>query len=69
MMTSEASSKRFDCVAYMREARTRISDRMTSMSRDEFRNWLRSYQHADPALAKLAAETREASSSQPTEGS
>ena len=68
-MTSEAPGKSFDCVAYMREARTRISDRMMSMSRDEFRNWLRSYRHADPALAKLAAETREAGTPQPMQDS
>ena len=69
MITSETSSTRFDCVAYMREARTRISDRMTTMSHEEFRHWLRSYRHADPALAKLAAETRGATTPQPTEDS
>ena len=57
-MRSEAREKSFDCVAFMREARDRISDKMATMSREGFRRWLRSYRYPDPVLQRLADETR-----------
>ena len=57
-MRSETREKSFDCVAFMREARDRISDKMATMSREEFRHWLRSYRYSDPVLRRLADEAR-----------
>ena len=51
-MRSETREKPFDCVAFMREARDRISDKMTTMSRGEFHHWLRSYRYFDPVLQR-----------------
>ena len=53
-MTIEPHTTKFDCVAFMREARDRISDKMTTMSHEEFRHWLRSFRYTDPALQRLA---------------
>ena len=55
-MRNEKREKSFDCVAFMREARDRISDKMATMSREEFRHWLRSYRYSDPVLQPLADE-------------
>ena len=57
-MTTEPHGKKFDCVAFMREARDHISDKMTTMSREEFRQWLRSYRYSDPALQSFAQRAR-----------
>ena len=57
-MKIESHGTKFDCVAFMREARDRISDKMATTSREEFRHWLRSYRYADPALQRLADEAR-----------
>ena len=59
-MTIEPHSTKFDCVAFMREARDRISDKMTTMSHEEFRHWLRSFRYTDPALQHLADRLRTA---------
>lgn len=62
MTTAErdAKGKSFDCVAFMREARSRLSERMNSMSSEEFRHWMRHQEYSDPRLAKLAAQGRPA---------
>ena len=57
-MTVEPHGAKFDCVAFMREARGHISDKMATMSREEFRHWLRSYRYSDPVLQRLADEAR-----------
>ena len=57
-MTANKTEKSFDCVAFMREARSRLSQKMNSMSGDEFRHWLRHREYSDPRLAKLAAQAR-----------
>ena len=57
-MTIERHGTKFDCVAFMREARDRISKKMATMSREEFRHWLRSYRYSDPVLQRLADEAR-----------
>ena len=55
-MRSDTREKSFDCVAFMREARDRISDKMATMRREEFHHWLRSYRYSDPVLS--ASPTR-----------
>ena len=57
-MTTELKGKKFDCVAFMRKAKDRISDKMTTMSREEIRHWLRSYCYFDQVLQSLADEAR-----------
>ena len=57
-MTADRPEKSFDCVAFMREARSQLSQKMNSMSGEEFRHWLRHREYSDPRLAKLAARAR-----------
>ena len=57
-MTANRPEKSFDCVAFMREARSRLSRKMNSMSGEEFRHWLHHGKYSDPRLAKLAAQAR-----------
>ena len=57
-MTANRPEKSFDCVAFMREARSRLSQKMNSMSGEEFRIWLRHGEYSDPRLAILAAQAR-----------
>ena len=58
-MKSDASVKRFDCVACMREARERISAKISSMSHEEFRRWVNSSIAEDPILASFAVRHRD----------
>jgi len=51
---SRPSSKTFDCVRSMREARDRLSTEIVNMSYDELANWLRAHQYSDPFLKRLA---------------
>ena len=55
VMESDAPVKRFDCVACMREARERISAKISSMSHEEFRRWVNSSIAEDLILARFAA--------------
>ena len=57
-MKTSRSEKSFDCVAFMRQERSRLSQKMNSMSGEEFRHWLRHHEYSDPRLAKLAAKAR-----------
>ena len=50
------SEKSFDCVAFTRQERSRLCQKMNSMSGDEFRHWLRHHEYSDPHLAKLTAQ-------------
>ena len=59
-LTANGPEKSFDCVAFMREARSRLSQKMNSMSGEEFRHWLRHGEYSVPQLAKLAAQARPA---------
>ena len=59
-MKTDVPEKSFDCVAFMREQRARLSEKMNSMSGEEFRRWLRDSEYSDPRLAKLAAQARDA---------
>lgn len=45
--------KAFDCVAYMRDSRRRISAEISGMSHEEVRRWASSCQPEDTAFARL----------------
>ncbi len=51
---SDSSSKTFDCVQSMREARDRLSSEIEGMSHDELVKWLRVHRYTDPLLQRLA---------------
>ena len=53
-MKSDAPVKQFDCVAYMREARERISADISSMSHEEFRRLVNASLTQDPIFVRLA---------------
>lgn len=57
-MKSDAPERPFDCVAFMREQRARLSEKMTSMGSKEFRRWLHNSEYDDPKLARLKARAR-----------
>ena len=50
---SNSTTKVFDAVQMMRDARAVISARITSMSVDEQNGWLRANPPADPTLLRL----------------
>lgn len=68
-MKSDAPVKQFDCVAYMREARERISAEISRMSHEEFRRWVNSSRAEDPIFASLAARHRESAEREADESS
>lgn len=51
---SERSSKSFDCVESMRQARDKLSAEIEDMTYDEMLRWLRSRRYTDPVLQRLA---------------
>lgn len=51
---SKPSSKTFDCVQSMRQARDRLSAEIADMSYDELVKCIRSRRYADPLLRHLA---------------
>jgi hypothetical protein len=51
---SERTSKTFDCVQSMRQARDRLSAEIEGMSYDELVQWLRGHRYTDPVLQRLA---------------
>ncbi|MDE0441447.1 MAG: hypothetical protein OXL38_04920 [Gammaproteobacteria bacterium] len=57
-MKSDVPRKSFDCVAFMREQRARLSEQMTAMGSEEFRRWLHNKEYDDPTLARLKAQSR-----------
>ncbi len=56
---TEPSSKTFDCVQSMRQARDRLSAEIKDMSYDELVKWLRTRRYADPLLQRLAEKAAE----------
>ena len=50
----DTTKKSFDCVAFMREARSELSEKMNSMSSEEFRDWMRRQEYSDPRLSRWA---------------
>ena len=57
-MKSNAPVKQLDCGAYMRQARERISTKISGMSHGEFRRWVNSSLTEDAILARLVARAR-----------
>ncbi len=57
-MRSNYPRKNFDCIAFMRQERCRISEKMEDMSYEEFQEWLDTREYSSPTLTKLAAEAR-----------
>jgi hypothetical protein len=51
---SERSSKTFDCVESMRQARDKLSAEIEGMRYDELVQWLRSRRYTDTLLQRLA---------------
>lgn len=51
---SEPSSKAFDCVQCMRQARDQLSADIRGMNYDEILKWLRDHRYTDPLLEGLA---------------
>lgn len=55
-MTAESekkTKKRFDCVAFQREQRDRISRMLNSMTREERVDWLCNVEITDPILRRV----------------
>lgn len=48
------SSKGFDCVQHMRQARDRLNAETANMNYDELVEWLRTHRYTDPVLQRLA---------------
>ena len=51
---SDPSSKTFDCVQSVRQARDKLSAEIEGMSYDDLAKWLRSHEYSDPLLQRLA---------------
>ncbi len=45
---------RFDCVAYMRQVRDRLSEQIAAMSYEDLVGWLRAHRYSDPGLQRLS---------------
>lgn len=52
-MSSESARKTFDCVAFEREQRGRISRMLNAMTREERIDWLRNVEITDPILRRF----------------
>ena len=46
--------ERFDCVAYMRRVRDRLSEQIAGMPYADLAGWLGAHRYADPRLERLA---------------
>lgn len=51
---SDGSSKNFDCVESMRQARDKLNAEIEGMTHEELVRWLRSRRYSDPVLQRLA---------------
>jgi len=51
---SKGSSKTFDCVQSMRQARDKLSAEIEGLSYEELVQWLRIHRYTDPVLQRLA---------------
>ena len=54
---SDASTKTFDCVQNMRQARDRISAEIGSLNYDEMVKWFGAQQYKDPLLRRLVEKS------------
>ncbi len=51
---TETTSKVFDCVQSMRQARESLNAEIADMSYDELARWFREHQYSDPVLQRLS---------------
>ena len=58
-MTNETRQKSFDCVRFIRKARTRINAATASMTDKERADWYKSKEYIDPWLAKMVEQLRD----------
>lgn len=52
-MSPESAKKTFDCVAFQREQRGRISRMLNAMTKEERIDWLRNVEITDPILRRF----------------
>jgi hypothetical protein len=57
---SKGSSKTFDCVQSMRQARDKLSAEIEDLSYDELVQWLRTHRYTDPVLQRLSEKAQQA---------
>ena len=53
---TRTTSKTFDCVQGMRQARDRLSAEIADKGYEDLVRWLRSHRYGDPFLQRLAEE-------------
>ena len=51
--------ERFDCVAYMRQVRDRLSEQIAAMPYEDLVGWLRAHRSSDPRLQRLSERAAE----------
>lgn len=66
MTKAPRAKKKFDCVRFMRDARSRITAETGDMTIDERIEWFNSKRYSDPVLEELAARIRKATQGRPT---
>lgn len=67
-VTAESTTKprwSFDCVAFQREQRTRLSRKCEGMTNGEINAWIRDHRAADPILRRCMERTRRRGASDP----
>lgn len=57
-MTAKTKKTDFDCVAYQREQRKRLSRKFEGMTNAEINAWIRDYRPTDPILRRFMERTR-----------
>ena len=55
---TEPTRKGFDCVAFQRAQRERLSKKFEGMSNDEINAWIRDYRPTDPVLRRIMDRAR-----------
>ncbi len=64
-MTAKREENDFDCVAYEREQRKRLSRKFEDMTNGEINAWIRDYRPTDPILRRFMERTRWHGESEP----
>ena len=59
------TKKDFDCVAYQREQRKRLSRKFEGMTNGEINAWIRDYRPTDPILRRFMERTRRRGANDP----
>ena len=62
---NERSSKRFDCVQTMRQARDKLSSEIEGMGYAELVQWIRVHRYTDPLLQRLAEKAAQQAPGRP----